>query len=221
MPRTLEPCLFLPPRTLPPRPSPRHRQATRFWRNWPWWHGHRLPGPANPTQPHRGSQNAPVRPGFASAGEFARFRTEAEAIARLQHPNIVQIHEVGDCDGRPFFSLEFCPGGSLEEQLAGTPLSPRAAAALVEQLARRCRGPRQRDHPSGFEACQCSLDRGGDSPDHGLWPGQEARRGRQDCQWCCPGNAILHGSGTGARGEQEPGSGKGATMHSGPSCMSV
>jgi serine/threonine protein kinase len=53
----------------------------------------------------------------------------------LQHPNIVQIHEVGDHNGLPYFSLEFCTGGSLEKKLAGTPLPPREAAALVETLA--------------------------------------------------------------------------------------
>src|SRR5262249_27706463 len=41
----------------------------------------------------------------------ARFRTEGEAVARLQHPNIIQIHEVGESDGRPYFSLEFVGGG--------------------------------------------------------------------------------------------------------------
>ena len=74
--------------------------------------------------------------GHAGAADLARFRTEAEAIARLQHPNIVQIHEVGDHAGLPYFSLEFCAGGSLEKKLAGTPLPPKDAAALVETLAR-------------------------------------------------------------------------------------
>jgi len=72
----------------------------------------------------------------AGEAELARFRTEGEAVARLQHPNIVQIYEVGEADGRPFFSLEFCPGGSLDSQLDGTPLPPRKAAQLVETLAR-------------------------------------------------------------------------------------
>jgi WD40 repeat protein/tRNA A-37 threonylcarbamoyl transferase component Bud32 len=74
----------------------------------------------------------------AHAGEtdLARFRTEAEAIARLQHPNIVQIYEVNEQGGLPYFSLEFCAGGSLERKLNGTPLPPREAAQLVETLAR-------------------------------------------------------------------------------------
>jgi serine/threonine protein kinase/WD40 repeat protein len=72
------------------------------------------------------------------AGEdsLARFQTEAEAIARLQHPNIVAVYEVGEHEGLPFFSLEFCAGGSLEKKIAGTPLPPREAARLVETIAR-------------------------------------------------------------------------------------
>jgi WD40 repeat protein/serine/threonine protein kinase len=72
----------------------------------------------------------------AGEPELARFRTEAEAVARLQHPNIVQIHEVGEADGKPFFSLEYCAGGSLADKLDGTPLPPHDAARLVETLAR-------------------------------------------------------------------------------------
>jgi serine/threonine protein kinase len=50
--------------------------------------------------------------------------------------NVIQVYEVGQHDGMPFFSLEFCAGGSLEKKLAGTPLPPREAAGLVEKLAR-------------------------------------------------------------------------------------
>jgi hypothetical protein len=72
----------------------------------------------------------------AGPDELARFRREAEAVARLQHPNIVQIHEVGEYGGLPFFTLELVEGGTLERKLAGTPLPAREAAGLVETLAR-------------------------------------------------------------------------------------
>jgi formylglycine-generating enzyme required for sulfatase activity len=73
--------------------------------------------------------------GHAGPEELARFRTEAEAVARLQHPNIVQVFEVGVHEGLPFFSLEYCPGGSLHERLRGEVLPPRVAAELVRTLA--------------------------------------------------------------------------------------
>jgi WD40 repeat protein/tetratricopeptide (TPR) repeat protein len=71
-----------------------------------------------------------------SARETSRFRREAEMVAQLQHPHIVQIYEVGEHDGRPFYSMEFVGGGSLDRLVAGTPQSPREAAQLVETLAR-------------------------------------------------------------------------------------
>jgi serine/threonine protein kinase/Tfp pilus assembly protein PilF len=66
----------------------------------------------------------------------ARFRTEAEAVARLQHPNIVQIYEVGECNGIPFLSLEYVDGGSLQRQVHGTAQPEHQAARLMETLAR-------------------------------------------------------------------------------------
>ncbi len=74
----------------------------------------------------------------AHAGEHdrERFRTEAEAAARLQHPHIVQIHEIGEHDGRPYFSLELVDGGTLAQKIGGTPQPAREAAALVATLAR-------------------------------------------------------------------------------------
>jgi WD40 repeat protein len=80
----------------------------------------------------------------AGEGDTARFRTEAEAIARLQHPNIVQIYEVGEHGGLPFFSLEFCPGGGLDRKLNGTPLPAKEAASLVEVLARAMHAAHQK-----------------------------------------------------------------------------
>lgn len=81
----------------------------------------------------------------AGPKDLARFRTEAEAIARLQHPNIVQIYDVGEARGRPYFVLEFVGGGSLAQHLQGKPQPVRAAAQLIETLARAV----QAAHASG------------------------------------------------------------------------
>jgi WD40 repeat protein/serine/threonine protein kinase len=65
-----------------------------------------------------------------------RFRAEAALVAKLRHPNIVQVYEVGEHDGCPFFSLELVEGGTLAQHLAGEPQPARPAAALVATLAR-------------------------------------------------------------------------------------
>ena len=72
----------------------------------------------------------------AGPDEVARFRSEAEAVACLQHANIVQIHDVGDTNGRPYLALEFMAGGSLADKLADKPQPPRESAEMVRTLAR-------------------------------------------------------------------------------------
>jgi WD40 repeat protein/tetratricopeptide (TPR) repeat protein/tRNA A-37 threonylcarbamoyl transferase component Bud32 len=72
----------------------------------------------------------------AGPDQLARFRTEAQAVARLQHPNIVQIFEVGEQNGRPFLALEYVDGGSLARELNGVPQPPARAAGVLEILAR-------------------------------------------------------------------------------------
>ncbi len=72
----------------------------------------------------------------ADSDAIVRFLAEAEAIARLQHPNVVQIRHIGEADGLPFFELEYVEGGSLDRRLDGTPWAARLAAELVEALAR-------------------------------------------------------------------------------------
>src|SRR5262249_46829672 len=71
----------------------------------------------------------------AGAEHLVRFQTEAVAIARLKHQHIVQIYEIGVYDGKPYISLEFCPGGSLDRQLKVASLPPLESARLVEKLA--------------------------------------------------------------------------------------
>jgi serine/threonine-protein kinase len=66
----------------------------------------------------------------------SRFRAEAEAVARFQHPNIIQVFEVGERDGLGYLALEYAAGGSLQDNLGGTPKSPVEAAQILEALAR-------------------------------------------------------------------------------------
>jgi formylglycine-generating enzyme required for sulfatase activity len=73
---------------------------------------------------------------FSSPTDRLRFQIETEAVARLQHPHIVQLHEVGEVRRQPFFSLDFCDGGTLGEQWKKKRPAPREAAGLIETLAR-------------------------------------------------------------------------------------
>src|SRR3954451_19456606 len=70
----------------------------------------------------------------AGPAERARFQREAEAVASLRHPNIVQVYDVGDHEGCPYFTMEL-EGGSLAQTLAGAPQPARQAAALLATLA--------------------------------------------------------------------------------------
>ena len=75
--------------------------------------------------------------GLAAEPEMGlRFLAEAEAVARLQHPNIVQVFQTGTAAGRPFLALEYLPGGSLDKTLDGTPRPASPSARLVETIAR-------------------------------------------------------------------------------------
>ncbi len=72
---------------------------------------------------------------WASRTDRQRLSREAELVAELRHPNIVQVYDVGDLDDRPYFTMEFVEGGSLDRKLAGKPLPARKAAALLAVLA--------------------------------------------------------------------------------------
>jgi hypothetical protein len=80
----------------------------------------------------------------AGPEDLARFRTEAEAASRLEHPNVVPIHEVGEAEGWPYLTMEFMEGGRLADQLDGTPWPPRRASRLVRTLARAIHHAHQR-----------------------------------------------------------------------------
>lgn len=73
--------------------------------------------------------------GHSGSLERQRFQIEVETAARLQHPNIAQVYEVGEDNGQPFMAMEFCPGGTLEAQIRDRPQPPRDAAATVACLA--------------------------------------------------------------------------------------
>ncbi|MBI4661538.1 MAG: serine/threonine protein kinase, partial [Verrucomicrobia bacterium] len=72
---------------------------------------------------------------FASQESVRRFRAEAEAAAQLQHPNIVAIHEVGEFEGRPYFSMDYVEGRNLAEMVRENPLPARRAASYLKTIA--------------------------------------------------------------------------------------
>ena len=92
---------------------------------------------------------------FSDPAVAARFRAEAETAARLAHPNIIQVYEVGEHDQQGFLALEYAPGGSLQQKVAGAPQDARQSAAVVETLARALHhAARARHRPPRPEAGQ-------------------------------------------------------------------
>ena len=81
---------------------------------------------------------------LSSAAEVGRFRSEAEAAANLDHPNIVPIFEVGEHDAQQFYSMKLVEGGSLNQHVARLRHAPRAAASLLETIARAVHYAHQR-----------------------------------------------------------------------------
>jgi eukaryotic-like serine/threonine-protein kinase len=81
---------------------------------------------------------------LATATEVQRFRAEAEAAARLDHPNIVPIYDVGEHEGQHFYAMKLVSGGSLAEAIGGQPMPPRRAARLLAPIARAVHFAHQR-----------------------------------------------------------------------------
>ena len=76
-----------------------------------------------------------LRGKFASHADQVRFQAEAEAAAGLNHPNIVPVYEVGEYEGKNFFSMKYVAGRTLSQQLKSGPLSPRQSAKLLAKVA--------------------------------------------------------------------------------------
>lgn len=77
-----------------------------------------------------------LRGRLASDNDLQRFLSEASATARLQHPHIVPVYEVGDIEGRPFFSMKLINGLTLSDRLLDGPMPEREAAELIATIAR-------------------------------------------------------------------------------------
>ena len=162
--------------------------------------------------------NRPVALKMLLAGAYARpeererFLREAEAVAGLRHPNIVQVYDVGDVDGRPYFTMEFVEGGNLAEQIQGVPQPARQAAALVATLADAVHAA----HQSGIvhrdlKPANILLTADGTPKvtDFGLARRLEGER-RADAQRRADGHAELHGprAGAGRQGRDRAGDGR-------------
>jgi eukaryotic-like serine/threonine-protein kinase len=77
-----------------------------------------------------------LRGGLASSADVTRFQAEAEVVARLEHPNIVPLYEVGQFDGQPYFTMKFVGGTTLAKRLAEGPLPARGAAEILAPICR-------------------------------------------------------------------------------------
>ncbi len=111
--------------------------------------------------------------GPADGDDARRFRLEAEAVAQLDHPNIVPIHEVGEHDGFSYFAMKLIEGTSLAQRPPGPAADPRAAARLVATVARAVHHAHQRGRAAPrFEALEHPDRRRGPAARHRLRPGQ-------------------------------------------------
>ena len=99
-------------------------------------HGHRLPRPAGQPEPGRRRQDDPRGRAGDGSADVQRFRREAEAVARLDHPNIVPVYEVGEHEGEHYFSMKLIEGGNLADKIPDLLRDQRAAARILAEAAR-------------------------------------------------------------------------------------
>ena len=146
---------------------------------------------------------------LASAEEIARFQTEAQAAANLQHNNIVKIYGVGEHEGQHYFAMEYVDGKNLLQLLRETSISPKQAARYraTDCTSHRIRPPARRP-ASRHQTVQRADRRLGPGAGDGFRTGQVGRgRSRPDGQPANPGDRLLHvaGAGGGQTGPSRPG----------------
>ena len=131
---------------------------------------------------------------YALPTERERFVREAEAVAALRHPNIVQIYDVGDVDGQPYFTMELVEGGNLAEQIQRSSATGSPGGCTRCDAGRRHpRGASERDRASRSQAGQYPAHHRRHAQGDRLWPGLAAgRRRRADAQRRADGHSQLH-----------------------------
>ena len=143
-----------------------------------------------------------LRGQLASAADRERFRAEAEAAARLDHPNIVPVYEVGESEGRPFFSMKYIAGRTLSQMLTEHPLPARDAARIMATVSRAIhfahqKGVLHRD----LKPSNILIDADRRAARHRFRAGQaDDGAGELDQVGGDSGHAFLHGAGASGRG---------------------
>ena len=130
----------------------------------------------------------------ASPDELERFLREAEAVAGLHHPNVVNLYDVGEVEGRPYFTMEFIEGGSLARKLAEGPLPARGGGSGGPGDRSNRSGPPKRHHSSGLKARQCIANRRWHAKGDGLWPGAAGNERGAHAHRRSSRHAELHGA---------------------------
>lgn len=203
---TVDPCATLPPDSQSPTPPP-----PSLLPDAPTVPGYEVLGilgkcgmgilyKARQTKLNRVVALKMILHSYAGEQERLRFQIEAEAVVRLHHPHIVQVFEVGEHQGTPYFSLEYCAGGSRADKLDGTPWEAKSSSAVGGDIGASHAGSASGSGDSSrFEAGQCAADGGRGAKGDGLRLGQEAGRARPDADRRCHGHTQLHGTGAGQR----------------------
>ena len=134
-----------------------------------------------------------IRGQSPSASDLARFRTETESAARLDHPAIVPIYEVGEQTGQPYFTMKYVAGTTLTRQLADGPIGARQAAIILAPICRAVDTPSTGRLASRLETLQYPHRRRRATARFGFWTRQASgSRRASDAFGCSSWNAVLY-----------------------------